>query len=60
VARVEQSTFVCTENEEEAGPTNNWFDLKLMYRKLYALAEGAMQGRTLYVVPYLMGRKDRN
>jgi phosphoenolpyruvate carboxykinase (GTP) len=57
VARVEQSTFVCTESEEEAGPTNNWMRPELMYRKLYGLAEGAMRGRTLYVVPYLMGPK---
>ena len=55
VARVEQHTFVCTESEEEAGPTNNWMAPDEMYRKLYALGEGAMRGRTLYVVPYLMG-----
>ena len=57
VARVEQCTFVCSESEEETGPTNNWVRPELMYRKLYALADGAMRGRTMYVVPYLMGPK---
>lgn len=55
VARVEQSTFICTRNEDDAGPTNNWVNPKVMYARLRALTEGAMRGRTLYVVPYLMG-----
>jgi phosphoenolpyruvate carboxykinase (GTP) len=55
VARVEQCTFVCTETEEDAGPTNNWMAPPAMYAKLRALCEGAMRGRTMYVVPYLMG-----
>src|SRR4051812_43580515 len=55
VARVEQCTFICTETEEEAGPTNNWVRPEVMYRKLYEMAKGAMKGRTMYVVPYLMG-----
>ena len=55
VARVEQCTFICTETEEEAGPTNNWSEPKAMRAKLLALAKGAMRGRTMYVVPYLMG-----
>jgi phosphoenolpyruvate carboxykinase (GTP) len=55
VARVEQCTFVCAHKEEDAGPTNNWMAPKQMYEKLYGLCRGAMRGRTLYVVPYLMG-----
>ena len=55
VARVEQCTFICTPMQEEAGPTNNWMAPKAMYAKLHALCEGSMKGRTLYVVPYLMG-----
>jgi phosphoenolpyruvate carboxykinase (GTP) len=55
VARVEQCTFICTPRQEEAGPTNNWMAPKAMYAKLRALCEGALRGRTMYVVPYLMG-----
>jgi phosphoenolpyruvate carboxykinase (GTP) len=55
VARVEQCTYVCTESQEEAGPTNNWAPPAEMYQKLHALARGGMRGHTLYVVPYLMG-----
>jgi phosphoenolpyruvate carboxykinase (GTP) len=55
VARVEQCTFICTPMQEEAGPTNNWMAPKEMYAKLRALCNGAMKGRTMFVVPYLMG-----
>ena len=55
VARVEQCTFICTDSEEEAGPMNNWAHPKEMYKKLNGMLEGCMKGRTLYVIPYLMG-----
>ncbi|MDP9036023.1 MAG: phosphoenolpyruvate carboxykinase (GTP) [Myxococcota bacterium] len=55
VARVEQLTFICTPTKEEAGPTNNWMAPDEAYTKLGGLLDGAMKGRTLYVVPYVMG-----
>lgn len=55
VARSEQCTFICTPTQEEAGPTNNWLAPREMYSKLRSLCDGAMRGRTMYVVPYLMG-----
>lgn len=55
VARVEQCTYICSPTEDEAGPTNNWAAPKAMYEKLYSLARGSMKGRTMYIVPYLMG-----
>jgi len=55
VARVEQCTYICTRRQKEAGPTNNWMEPKAMRQKLQALLQGSMKGRTLFVIPYLMG-----
>lgn len=58
VARVEQFTLICTPTQEEAGPTNNWAEPAETYTKLHGMLAGAMRGRTMFVVPYIMGPPD--
>ena len=55
VARVEHLTFVCTEEEEDVGPNNNWMNPADGHSKVDELFAGCMQGRTMYVIPYCMG-----
>ncbi len=55
VARTEHLTFICTPSRDVAGPTNNWMKDKEAYAKLKLLYDGCMKGRTMYVVPFVMG-----
>ena len=55
VARVEHLTFICTSNEEDAGPNNHWMEPQEAHKKIDELFQGCMKGRTMYVIPYCMG-----
>jgi phosphoenolpyruvate carboxykinase (GTP) len=58
VARTEHLTFVCTPKKEDAGPNNNWMEPKEAKQMVSKLFDGCMRGRTLYVIPYMMGNPE--
>ena len=58
VARTEHLTFVCSKNKDDAGPNNNWITPADAHKKIDALFDGCMRGRTMYVIPYCMGPID--
>ncbi len=55
VARTEELTFICTQKKEDVGPTNNWMSPQEAYQKLSDVFDGSMKGRTMFVVPFIMG-----
>src|SRR5687768_14432544 len=55
VARTEHLTYICSETQDQAGPNNNWMPPSEARERVWPLFNGAMRGRTMYVVPYLMG-----
>ncbi|MGC9205166.1 MAG: phosphoenolpyruvate carboxykinase (GTP) [Candidatus Micrarchaeia archaeon] len=55
VARTEECTYICTKSKDDVGPTNNWAEEDEMEAKLVGMLNGMMKGRTLYIVPYLLG-----
>jgi len=55
VARAENRTYICTPTKEEAGPTNNWWAPEFAYDKVFGIARGSYENKTMYVLPYSMG-----